>query len=493
MSGRFSVILPRPAPRRHRIDPESVLISGRRWDRATWLLLCAACAADAPLPPIPVVTTVAVISGNRQQADPYDALAEPIQLKVLDGSGAPMAGVLLQLVVPIGGGSVPTPVVATDSSGFAETRWTMGPFGGLQELGVLVGGKTMATVTATTCDPAECFPPSHIAGALSDATLLTLATYESSGQAVHPDVVRAHGATTGFWLAITPYPNGNTLYENPSIFRSKDAATWTVPAGAVNPVVKPEVPIYLSDPDMVVNNDQKLWLYYRAVSGQQNIIKVMRSADGVRWDSSTTVVSVPNHQLVSPAVVRGAPDSPWQMWSVNAGTAGCSALSTTIERRTSKDGLRWSAPITADIAQPGQSIWHIDVQWIPARAEYWALYNTYPNGSNCATNALYLARSADGMHWTVYPSPIARAGIITPFKSLVYRSTFMTNPKATAVTLWMSGASYANNTYAWSTATVTTTVASLFAIASVPSTMLQATPLAPRLPPPEPDVGPGRR
>src|ERR1019366_5595230 len=122
---------------------------------------------------------------------------------------------------------------------------------------------------------------------------------------------------------------------------------------------------------------------YRSVVNSRNIIKVIQSADGLHWGTPTDVVNVPSHEAVSPAVIRGAPQAPWQMWSVNSGGAGCSAPITTIERRTSADGLNWSAPATVALAQPGQSIWHFDVQWIPARAEYWALYNTYPAGATC--------------------------------------------------------------------------------------------------------------
>lgn len=470
------------------------MIRSRHWNRATWLLLCAACHADAPTPPpLPVATTVTIIGGDGQQADPEDVLADPIRFKVVDADGRAMGGVTITFAVPIGGGSVPAASVITDSSGLAQTTWTMGPLGGVQQLEAHVNNKVMATATATTCDPSECFPAEHLAGALSDATLLTLATYESSGQAVHPDVVRAHGTATGFWMAITPYPGGNTLYENPSIFRSTDAATWTVPAGAINPLVKPVAPEYLSDPDLIVNTDQKLWMFFRSVINNQNIIKVTRSTNGVRWDSAQTVITVPSHELVSPAVVRSAPGAPWQMWSVNAGGVGCSATQTTIERRTSTNGLSWSAPATVNLVQPGQSIWHLDVQWIAARSEYWALYNTYPTGRTCATDALYLARSADGVNWRVFPSPIARAGVISAFRHLIYRSTFITNPKATEVTLWMSGAEYANNAYVWGTATVTTKVADLFAIASAPVTSVRTPVFSGVLPPPEPDVGPSHQ
>lgn len=402
-----------------------------------------------------------------------------------------MAGVSVQFAVPIGGGSLGTNRAVTDSNGVVQALWTMGPLGGIQTLEAHVGTKLLATANATTCDPSDCFPPENLSTSLSDATVLDLATYEGSGQAVHPAVVRGHRAATGFWLAITPYPGGNSAYENPSIFHSKDAQTWVAPPGITNPVVHPDPTGYLSDPSILVNSDQRLWMYYRDVVNQQNVILVTRSWNGRIWDAPMTVVTAPSHQVVSPSVVHGAPQAPWQMWSVNAGILGCSAAVTTVERRASPDGLNWSGPVTVELVQPGQSIWHIDVQWIPARAEYWALYNTYAVGTSCATDGLYLARSPDGQKWTVYPSPIARAGLIDAFKDLIYKSTFMVDPKATRVTLWMSGASYIFNVgYDWRTAAVATSVSDLLAIASASSAGLQASPFRGYLPPPEPDVGP---
>ncbi|MES1259301.1 MAG: hypothetical protein ABUL71_01805 [Gemmatimonadota bacterium] len=469
----------------------------RLWIRATCLLLCAACHGDAttsttPVVTGPVATSVVIVSGNNQTADPEDALPDTVRFKVLDGEGRIMPGTVLSLSVPIGGGQVPAPAITTDSTGIARTTWTMGASGGVQQLEARVNGALMATVTATTCDPSECFPTAQLSGTLSNATLVSLSTYDSSGQAVHPDIVRGHGSATGFWMAITPYPGGNAAFENPSIFHSADATTWKVPTGATNPVVRGEAPAYLSDPDLVVNTDQSVWMYYRSVENSQNIIKVTRSLDGVHWDSSRSVVVVPSHQLVSPSVVRGAPQGKWQMWSVNAGPQGCSAPFTTIERRTSSDGLKWNAPNAINIDQPGQTIWHIDVQWIAARNEYWALYNTYPSGTSCSTNALFIARSPDGVNWTTYPSPIARLGVVSAFKHLLYRSTFMTNPKATSVKLWLSGAEMVNNAYSWKTATVTTSVDGLFALASAPATLLRTAPYFGKLPPPEPDEGPDR-
>ncbi|HEY4101691.1 MAG TPA: hypothetical protein VGM20_12535 [Gemmatimonadales bacterium] len=463
----------------------------RHWFLAPGILVIA-CGSDAtPSTPTPrVAAQVSLVSGDAQQADPQDILPAPVVFRVSDSSGNPVGKVQVSLVVSIGGGSVPAATVVSDSTGLVSTTWMMGPLGGAQILEVRVNGSVMATASATTCDPSDCFPTEQLATSLNQASLLDLATYESSGQTVHPSVVRGHGTATGFWLAITPYPGGNSGFENPSLYRSMDARSWVVPAGVTNPLELPPSGGYLSDPDIAIGDDKRLWLYYRTVVGNQNIIELARSSDGVKWDPPVAVLTAPSHQIVSPAVIHGAPQAPWQMWSVNSGPYGCTAPSTDVELRTSNDGVNWGVPFITDLAQPGQSIWHIDVTWIPARAEYWALYNTFPTGTSCTTDALYLARSTDGQHWTTYPSPVARAGMIDPFADVVYRSTMIADPRGTKATLWISGAAYEiNQGYAWHTATVTVALNNLLALATAPNTSLHAAPRHNNLPPPEPDVG----
>ena len=464
-----------------------------------WLLLPAAIGACSTASPDSVLhgpvapARVVVVSGDGQQADPGDSLEDPVRFQVVDSASRALAGIQVQLVVTIGGGSVPQTVVTTDSDGVAETAWTMGPAGGAQILEARIGGKAFATVSALTCAPDDCYPTEQLASSFSEMSLLDLATFEGSGQTVHPSVARGHGSATGFWLAITPYPGGAAMYENPSIFRSRDARAWNVPRDLANPVELPPNNGYLSDPELVVNSDQQLWLYYRTVQTLtiQNIIMLTRSRDGVHWDPPVTVATAPSHEIVSPAVVRGAPGAPWQMWSVNSGPNGCSASNTVVERRTSADGVNWSPPARTDLAQPGQVIWHIEVKWIAALSQYWALYNTYAKGLSCATDGLYLATSADGTTWTVYPSPVTRAGVIDAFRHIVYRSTMMVDPRATRVTFWISGASYAQSTgYVWRTATVATTVPTLFSTISTPTVTLAVPKDRRNLPPPEPDVGP---
>jgi hypothetical protein len=449
------------------------------------LLATAACADSTPSP-VHEPARILVAAGDAQHAAADATLPAPVQFRVVDATGNPVAHVTVHLRVVSGSGHLSDENLVTDDQGSITVTWTLGSLAGLQRVEARVGAAIAVEVSATACLAEEC-----VDEPVDEVSLLTLPTYDGSGQVVHPDVARATGSLSPFWLAITPYPGGSAAYENPSLFEGVDRRTWSIPPGGSNPVERPPLGKYLSDPDIVFDDaTRRLWLFYREVIDGENRILAAASSDGTHWSAPATVTSAANHQIVSPSVVRTAPGAPWLMWAVNAGPAGCAAATTTVERRSSTDGTRWTAPVATDLAQPGRNIWHIDVQWIPARLEYWALYNTFPTGTSCVTDAIYLATSPDGLRWTTYPSPVARRGMIDAFADIVYRSTFLADPARGTVTLWISGAKFtAGIGYNWQAATVTRRIADLFATITAPPAATLRIPVRRDLPAPEPDVG----
>lgn len=284
---------------------------------------------------------------------------------------------------------------------------------------------------------------------------MELPTYDGSGQVVHPDLVLDASGFGGhqFWLAFTPYPGGNAGYENPSLVTGDARPSWVVPDGVVNPIVPPPVGGHWSDPDIVLDATTGVLRYYfRSTVGGRDDVLLMTSGDGVHWSEPRAVTGAPGIAIVSPAVVHEE-DRSWTMWSVNAVHGGCSATETTVERRTSPDGERWSAPATVELSQPGRVVWHLDVQWIPSRHEYWAIHAAYPVGSGCAATDLYFARSADGVRWTTYPSPLVARTDFAPFANAVYRSTFSYDAEHDLARFWLSGARFDRN-WTWTAATV---------------------------------------
>ena len=290
---------------------------------------------------------------------------------------------------------------------------------------------------------------SSIAAAAGPASL-GFSTYDGSGQVVHPDVVVFDEPWNGhkMWNAITPYPNSATQFENPSLFASEDGDTWGIPEGVLNPLSRTKRG-YLSDPDMLFEpKSGQMWLYYRevhnvlmrkGVSGHlADHVFLTTSSDAIHWSTPRQVVSDSGRFVVSPSIVR-TPDGNMSMYQIDAGRGGCSALTTRLTRRLSTNGLDWSAPAAVSFTQAGYVPWHLDVQYIPSRSEYWALVAAYPAASGCMTTSLFLATSSNGVNWTTYPTPVLAAGEIPQFGLAVYRSTFAMAAND-SLTIWYSGA-----------------------------------------------------
>jgi hypothetical protein len=274
--------------------------------------------------------------------------------------------------------------------------------------------------------------------------VIPTATYDGSGEVVHPDAAVFPRRWQGqrYWLSATPYPGGNPRYENPSIYKGQSSREMTVPAGATNPIVAPPSSGYLSDPDIVHDPDRnELRIYYRQTAGELDRVYLTTSSNGVQWSPGQLVVSDLRYGLISPAVVRESATS-WRMWTVSAPAQGCYSLpiELALQQRSSADGITWSEPKPVELRVPGRVPWHWDVQYVPAKSEYWALIAAYPDGTSCSRTAVYFARSADGTSWQVSPTPLLGPGEFEPIRDLVYRSTFHYHEGSDAVSVWFSGA-----------------------------------------------------
>jgi hypothetical protein len=452
-------------------------------------VLAAACAGEPPPSSVPTSTmSFTVTGGDGQHGTPGQALPAPVSVRLVDRDGVPVQGRVVTLTPSTGHGKAAPAILATGPDGIATFTWTLGTMTGRQTMQVRSNGARQLTLVAFAV-PAECPPGGCSPGGLTGAEpfrLLTVATYDGSGEAVHPDLLPGWRLGDPFLLAYTPYPGGDALHENPSIATSLDAMTWRAPTGVTNPLAV-SIGGHLSDPDIVREPDgTALSLYYREVIAGRNRIHRVRSEDGRQWTPPQLVLDVPSHQALSPAVVTQAPHARWQMWTVDAGVAGCVARSVRIDRRTSADGVAWSAPATVALHQPGQVIWHLDVQWLPDRAEYWALYNTYPVGGTCTTQAIFLARSADGVTWERASAPLLTTDDVPPFRDVLYRGTFRRSADGAWLELILSGARLETN-YRWRIGRVVIGTTDLFTTGPRRGVDGRwARPPAVPLPPPEP-------
>ena len=224
------------------------------------------------------------------------------------------------------GGHAPAGIgTTTDASGIARARWQLDATTGTHTLLVKADGGATARASAF----ADARPVTNV-------NALPIATYDGSGEAVHPDFVRLPSTWSGdpYRLVATPYPGGDATFENPSLFTGSTLSSWVVPDGIVNPLEKPEGSSYLSDPDMSYDPDAgELRIYYRRVTSH-NEIWMIRSSNGVVWSAPVLTVAAANHFIVSPTIVRRSATQ-WLMWSVNSGVIGCGASKTSVELRRS--------------------------------------------------------------------------------------------------------------------------------------------------------------
>jgi hypothetical protein len=396
---------------------------------------------DTSSPPTPAKIRAA--EGANQVAPAGRALPSPIVAEVVDEQGAPVSGVPVSWSAEGDGRLFPVNTI-TDADGKVGARWVLGAQAGPNRASVTTHGLEPATFIALG-ESVEDVP-------LGEVRLIHPPTYESSNQMVHPDYARTDGAGFEFpeHLALTPYPFGDPSFENPSVFVAEGRPDrWILEQGVTNPVARPSAG-YLSDPDLVYDPDtHELWLYYREATGD-NIILLTRSSDGITWSPGQEVLRRPRHEIVSPAIVRRGPGD-WLMWSVNSGASGCGAEATTVELRHSTDGIAWSAPQTVALGQDGLFPWHIDVQWIPSRGEFWAVYNS-KLPQTCTTPVVSIATSTDGVTWRVADKPVITKGRVPELQDIVYRTTLAYDAASDVITFWYSGARYEGGRYRWSAA-----------------------------------------
>ena len=257
---------------------------------------------------------------------------------------------------------------------------------------------------------------------LGQPTLLTLATPDASGQAVHPDVVYVAGGFAGhrYWLAATPYTASNSDLENPCIWYSDDGLTWSVPTGLTNPIVPKPTSGYNADPALVYDEQaNQLRVYWmrrnNTPTPDEVTICMCKSSDGVVWtDPAGNAISGLTSEEIntncaviaatpvsgpwdySPCVRKITTDS-WGMWSVyGTGDSNTAVL----YYRASTDGVTWGDPTTCtrDVTEypaNGDLLWHIGVTWCESISKYLmfvsAMSGDYP---------VAVLHSTDGTAWT---------------------------------------------------------------------------------------------
>jgi hypothetical protein len=242
-----------------------------------------------------------------------------------------------------------------------------------------------------------------------------------------------------YWMAVSPLPDirGQDRFENPSILVSQDGKNWSVPSGLTNPIAVPNEGIYADATLFYDDKSDQLWVYYlndvSSIVYQESLLRTI-SADGIHWSTPEVLMSGRDTFVNSPSV--GKLGSTYYLWSVNSGV-GCYAKTTTMNQRTSSDGVNWSAPLALNVSQPGYVVWHLNVIPVPLEGQFMSLLAAYPFGSNCDHTKLFFTNSRDGINWQTYPKPVLDSG--AGWDSLeIYRSSLLYDPDSALFQVWYS-------------------------------------------------------
>ena len=270
---------------------------------------------------------------------------------------------------------------------------------------------------ATSRESARYSVPSAIrASEIVPLHTIPVATYDHTGQSNHPDFMRVHTPWAGgaCYMVFTPYFASNGSVENPSLATSPDCEHWSPAAGVKAPLIDKPADGYNSDPELMYDAPRGcLGVVFRQVIST-NSVNVTSTCDGTTWSTPRMLFTAPGHGAVSPTVTQG-PDGVSRMWYVDAGAAGCMSQSNVVRMRVATSDtagpgtIEFGAEAPTDLAQRGFVIWHMKVRYVAALKRYVAMYAAFPATtgiSNCMNDDLFMATSADGVHWQSFLAPV---------------------------------------------------------------------------------------
>jgi hypothetical protein len=263
-----------------------------------------------------------------------------------------------------------------------------------------------------------------------------------------------------YWMVTTPYANSNDQVENPCILVSNNGVNWTVPAGLVNPLIGPPPCDHNCDADIIYNaSTDEMWVYYVDTrrSGQclghegqpyfnHNYLQLFKSSNGVNWTGPITLIDwnlTYETFFLSPAVVRLDANHFYMLMT---------DVSQNIYRFESSDGMNWGAPQLINYAEHA---WHLNVEYIPSKAEFWMITLDNYSGGNIAW-----AVSKDGLNWENFPNRRIMMPSAGAWDDTLYRSCFVYHEDTDLLEIWYS----AHRSGVWHTGFVDTDYSDLLEI-----------------------------
>lgn len=283
--------------------------------------------------------------------------------------------------------------------------------------------------------------------ATNAAAPLTTPTYDGSGQTTHPSIRYFPDSWNGFkyWMAHTPYPDGNDDYENPSMLVSQDGLSWINPPGLTNPIEPPPVNLsqYWADPEIEVGPNDSMYLFF---IDQTTNVYVRASANGTNWTPKTKIISNTVQTILSPTVYYDKSNYTWVMYYVNM--AGSPNV---IQRRTAASPYGpWSIPNTCSFSNvpSGRDLWHMSLL---KTNDQWHAFVTISDLDTYTNGALHFAASSDGITFTMTATPVLDKSAAGWDNRNIYRTSalLIDKGKEQVYGLWYSASSTASTFGNW--------------------------------------------
>ncbi|HTT67876.1 MAG TPA: hypothetical protein VMF70_07605, partial [Gemmatimonadales bacterium] len=194
---------------------------------AAIILVASTCGGEKSFTP-PQPASISRSAGDTQTGTAGQMLPTPLEVKVVDGSGAPVSGVSVSWYVVSGGGSVTPATSITGSTGLAQTSWKLGRVAGANVVSASLPGSSLIppinfTASATAAAPsalAFTVPPTTATAGGAMTPALQVTVQDSMGNTVTT-------ATNNVTVAIGSNPAGGTLTGTASVAATSGVATFS--------------------------------------------------------------------------------------------------------------------------------------------------------------------------------------------------------------------------------------------------------------------------
>lgn len=227
---------------------------------------------------------------------------------------------------------------------------------------------------------------------------LLIKGYYGDNQSYHPKVLNFENKWNGYkyWMSFTPYPNADSSKENPHIKVSNDMIHWQEPIKGLNPLDEVDNPDnntrYNSDSHLVFNSDEnQIECWWRYIDDEKNTSTIFRktSKDGKNWSVKEIVYSSnrKDNDWISPSIIYE--NGKYKIWYV---------FENQVYYTESKNLKEFTKPIILNI-EYDESVksWHIDV--IHTKKGYEMLLVAFIDWERRAVMNLYYTYSKNNINY----------------------------------------------------------------------------------------------